>query len=381
MRHRPQLVRHSAALVGLLFLFFSGKALLPAARPMAQTSLRVLALASVCSSQPQRTVQLWKEELLSNSLKSEEILPVVEAITEIPPLIQPESSPQIEETPPSQSLSEKESEPVTIPAEYQAPIIEETMSGQAKVGFPTYGAGLIKNSTQLSDEEVCQIASETHQLTLTSGGPQVLIYHTHATESFEPYDSTIYDTRNTWRSTDNAENMVAVGDALCAAIEAHGIGVIHDTTLHDYPSYNGSYERSAATIESYLQQYPSLCVALDIHRDAIQREDTLVKPVVTIEGKKAAQLMIVAGCDDSGSLGIPTWKNNLRFGARLQDQIEQLYPGLCRPLYFTYRKYNQHLTNASLLFEVGSHGNTLEEALYCAEMAGDAIGAYLAAQL
>ena len=240
MRHRPQLVRHSAALVGLLFLFFSGKALLPAARPMAQTSLRVLALASVCSSQPQRTVQLWREELLSNSSKPEEILPVVETITEIPPLIQPESSPQIEETPPSQSLSEREPLPVTIPTEYQAPIIEETMSGQAKVGFPTYGAGLIKNSTQLSDEDVCQIASEAHQLDLTSGGPQVLIYHTHATESFEPYDSTIYDTRNTWRSTDNTENMVAVGDALCAAIEAHGIGVIHDTTLHDYPSYNGS---------------------------------------------------------------------------------------------------------------------------------------------
>ena len=123
MRHRPQLVRHSAALVGLLFLFFSGKSLLPAARPMAQTSLRVLALASVCSSQPQRTVQLWREELLSNSLKQEEILPVVEAITEIPPLIQPESSPQIEEAPPSQTPSEREPLPVTIPAEYQAPII------------------------------------------------------------------------------------------------------------------------------------------------------------------------------------------------------------------------------------------------------------------
>ena len=255
------------------------------------------------------------------------------------------------------------------------------MSGQAKAGFPSYGLGLIKNSTQLSDEEVSQIAQSAHELTISQSGPQVLIYHTHATESFEPYDSSVYDTRNTWRSTNSEENMIAVGNALCAAIEAHGIKVIHDTTLHDYPSYNGSYERSAATIESYLQQYPSICVALDIHRDAIQRENTLVKPVADIGGKKAAQLMIVVGCDSNGSLGIPTWKNNLRFGSRLQEQIEQLYPGLCRPLFLTYRKYNQHLTNASLLFEVGSHGNTLEEALYCAEMAGDAIGTYLAAQL
>ena len=175
--------------------------------------------------------------------------------------------------------------------------------------------------------------------------------------------------------------MIAVGDEIAAAIEAWGIQVIHDTTQHDYPSYNGSYERSAATIESYLEKNPSICVALDIHRDAIQREETLVKPVNVVNGQKVAQLMIIAGCDDDGSLNIPTWKDNLRFAARLQSQIETMYPGLCRPLYVTYRKYNQHLTNGSLLFEVGSHGNTLEEAKACGRMAGDAIGAYLAALL
>ena len=32
-------------------------------------------------------------------------------------------------------------------------------------------------------------------------------------------------------------------------LKAAGIGVIHDTTIHDYPSYNGSYERSAETVK------------------------------------------------------------------------------------------------------------------------------------
>lgn len=374
-------IRNAGALFCALFFSVVGVKLLPLTRPLLHSSLRTLALASVCSTQPERTVLLWKEQILSQQANNDIIIPIVDDFqSNSTPVssIKPSDDPALAPEEPSHV---EPSEAPFIPQEYQAPIIEETMSGQAKTGFPTYGAALIKNSSNLSDEELVSIVSEEHKLSLTKSTPQVLVYHTHATESFEPYDNTVYDTRNTWRSTNSEENMVAVGEAITNAIEAHGIEVIHDSTLHDYPSYNGSYERSAVTVEDYLEQYPSICVALDVHRDAIQREDTLVKPVVTINGEKVSQVMLVAGCDDGGSLGIPTWKDNLRFGARIQDQIEQLYPGLCRPLYFTYRKYNQHLTNASLLLEIGSHGNTLEEALRCGTMVGDAIGAYLAAQL
>lgn len=386
-RHSPDGWQRLLLLPLALLLFGIGGKIFPLIQPLLLSSLRALAFLSAAGAQPQQSMTLWKEEILSPQNIVIENIPPVDTLT--PPnneepqiIIEPEPSLEDSVEAPSEEIPTlNKSTPVSILEEYRGPIIEETMSGQAKTGFPTYGVGLIKNSSNLSDEEVSSIAAEEHDLSLGTEGPQVLIYHTHATESFEPYDSDVYDTRNTWRSTDSKENMIAVGNAIAAAIEAHGIEVIHDDTLHDYPSYNGSYERSAVTIEDYLEQYPSICVALDIHRDAIQRDDTLVKPVVTINGKKAAQLMIIAGCDDSGSLGIPTWKDNLRFGVRLQDQIESMYPGLCRPLYFTYRKYNQHLTNASLLFEIGSHGNTLEEAIYCGQMAGDAIGAYLAAQL
>ena len=95
-----------------------------------------------------------------------------------------------------------------------------------------------------------------------------------------------------------------------------------------------------------------------------------------VNGKKAAQLMMIAGCDD-GTMGLPNWRKNLRFAAGLQDAIESRWQGLTRPGFFCYRKYNQDLTNGSLLLELGSHGNTLEEVLYTARLAGDAIGAYL----
>ncbi len=383
MQHLPfqQRLRQMSVLLSLLFCLYLGGRAVPQLQPALHTSLNVLALTSALGTQPQCSAALLKEQILSQKDNSAQEIPIVDSFVEeyhpAPPIVEEEPPPTVEEiSSPDPSTSSPK-----IPVEYQGPIIEEQMRGQSKIGFLTYQKTLIKNSSDLSDEEVSAIAAEDHKLNIRKNGPQVLLYHTHATESFEPYDSDIYDKRGTWRSTDPDENMIAVGEAIAAAIEAHGIEVIHDTTLHDYPSYNGSYERSAVTIQNYLKQYPSLCVLLDIHRDAIQREDTLVKPITTINGEKVAQLMLIAGCDSNGSLNIPSWKDNFRFGARLQSQIEELYPGLCRPLFLTYRKYNQNLSNASLLLEVGSHGNTLEEALRCGRMTGDAIGTYLASLL
>jgi stage II sporulation protein P len=167
--------------------------------------------------------------------------------------------------------------------------------------------------------------------------------------------------------------MAAVGRALAQPLEEAGIGLIHDTTQHDYPSYNGSYERSAETVGERLEETPSLRILLDLHRDAMPRDDdVIVKPVKLIEGKKAAQIMIIAGCDD-GEMNMPNWPRNLRFAVALQNKIEEKYPGLMRPIYLCYRKYNMHLSDGSLLLEFGSNANTLEEAEYSARLAGEAL--------
>ena len=86
--------------------------------------------------------------------------------------------------------------------------------------------------------------------------------------------------------------------------------------------------------------------------------------------------MIIAGCDD-GTMNMPHWEENLRFGAALQNQLETDWPTLTRPLMFCYRKYNQDLTTGSLLIEVGGHANTLDEALYTGELIGKSLSALL----
>ncbi len=202
--------------------------------------------------------------------------------------------------------------------------------------------------------------------------PQVLIMHTHTTETFEPYERDAFDASFNYRTTDSSKNMVMVGDAIAQQLESAGIAVIHDGTIHDYPSYTGSYDRSAETVRAILEQYPSIKVVLDIHRDAISRDGVISQPVAVIDGKKAAQVMIISGCDD-GTMGMPDYMQNFRFACLLQQQMESDYPGLTRPILFDYRKYNQDLTTGSLLIEVGSHGNTLEQAEYAGELIGKSL--------
>lgn len=205
---------------------------------------------------------------------------------------------------------------------------------------------------------------------ITPGEPLVLIYHTHTTESYEPSDRPFYDASFDSRTTDPEKNVVAVGERICRELDAAGIPYIHDTLVHDLESYNAAYDSSRATVKELLAKYPSIMIALDIHRDGLQREDgTRLSPVAEIDGREAAQIMIISGCDD-GSLGLPEYIKNFHFACALQQQLESSYAGLTRPILFDYRHYNQDLTAGSLLIEVGSHGNCLDQALFAGELVG-----------
>ncbi len=232
----------------------------------------------------------------------------------------------------------------------------------------------IKNLTTHTEAEIReQIAQGPAFQIEDTSEPQVLIMHTHTTEGYEAQSLDWYDKNYNSRTTDNAYNVCRVGDEIEKQLKEAGIGVIHDCTLHDYPTFPGCYDRSAVTVRNYLDQYPSIKVVLDIHRDAIEQQDgTRIAPVANINGKNAAQVMIISGCDD-GTMGYPNYFQNLKFAAALQSQMEADYPGLARPLLFDYRKYNQHLTTGSILLEMGGHANSLEEAVYAGELVGKSL--------
>lgn len=240
-------------------------------------------------------------------------------------------------------------------------------------------AGTIKNCTSLSAAEVAEAASAPLPFNIEVGSsePQVLIMHTHATESYELEDLGWFDPEYTCRRTDTSLNMVAVGAAIAEQLNAAGIVTLQDATLHDYPSYNGSYERSNETVRGWLEKYPSIKVVLDVHRDAIEQEDgTRLKPTLQTEEGPAAQVMIICGADKGGNL--PNYTQNLRFAAAWEAAMEAQTPGLTRPVMFAYRYYNQDLTTGSLLIEVGGHANTLDEAVRAGGLAARALASLLA---
>ena len=239
----------------------------------------------------------------------------------------------------------------------------------------------VRNLTDENDEALLNAALQLPELDiqLDSAEPQVLIVHTHTTESYEPYQRDYYDSSFPSRSRDPRYNMIAVGEVLAHSLAENGISVVHDGTLHDYPSYTGSYDRSEETIRAILEQYPSIKVVIDLHRDAMADSyRNRIAPHVEINGKSAAQFMLIAGCDD-GRFNMPNYMENFKLAALIQNSAELMYPGLAKAVLFDYRNYNQHITTGSLLIEVGSYANSLDEALYTAELLGESMAAALSA--
>ena len=202
--------------------------------------------------------------------------------------------------------------------------------------------------------------------------PSVLVYHSHTTEAYALLDSGYYISSDA-RSKKPSRNVVRVGDELVAALESAGYSVIHDTEIHD-TDYNSSYEDSRKTVEKYLEEYPSIEITIDLHRDDITYDNkTKVKPTAVVNGKKAARMMLIAGCEYGLVKNYPDWEYNLRFDLRVQQEVNALYPGLMRPILFSQRKYNMYETHTSFLLEVGTDANTLDEACYSARLFGTAL--------
>ena len=133
-----------------------------------------------------------------------------------------------------------------------------------------------------------------------------------------------------------------------------------------------------AGVQEYLARYPSIKVVLDVHRDAIEDEDgTRVKPVWVQDGESTAQVMLIAGCGNGGSIPLPNWRLNLRLAAAWEAAMEEAHPGLTRPVLCGYRFYNQDLTTGSLLIEVGGHANTLDEAIRAGRYAAEGLAKIL----
>lgn len=254
--------------------------------------------------------------------------------------------------------------------------ITEVDSSQSKALGKSKNKILIRNETEFGIN-IDEMLKSPLMFDMKGDEPKVLIIHTHTTECYSPEGASVYSADKSDRSLNSDENMIAVGKAVKQVFEEKGIKVIHDTTVHDHPSFNGSYENSRKTVEKYKAKYPELSVVLDLHRDAFIYDDgSKAKFITEINGEKTAQLMLVVGTN-GGGLDHPRWRENMKLALKLQNHISQKYPSLMRGVNLRKERFNGHTTLGSMIIEVGSSGNTLNEAVRGAELAAAEIADFL----
>lgn len=323
-----------------------------------------------------------REEETLEELVLEQLPPAAEAPQEPEPAGEPETpeegEPQLEpDNPPAQEEAIPTAGLLEAPETEDWPEEEpEQPEAEESFSYPVSPEDLeLTNSTGGLEVELGDYLNREVNLTLSKEGPQILIMHTHGTEAYTMADGDDYTPSDTARTTDENYNMIRVGEEIKSVFEEMGLSVIHDTSLYDYPSYTGSYARSLKGIQSYLEEYPTISVVLDVHRDALIGADgTAYKVTDTLEdGETVAQVMLVVGSNDGG-LEHPNWEDNLTLAAHIQAAMLALHPGFPRPVNLRSQRFNQHMTSGSLLVEVGTSGNTLQEALAGARKFAQAAG-------
>lgn len=240
-----------------------------------------------------------------------------------------------------------------------------------------YDGIYLRNTTLNHQINIEDYLNKQVQAFITANKPTVLIYHTHTTETYELLDRDFYTNERNTRSNNSQENMVRVGEEICKVLEEKGYKTIHDKTVYD-ETVNGAYDRSRAKISGILKDNPSIQIVLDIHRDSIyQKDNSKVKTVTEIDGRKAAQIMLITGCEDGNVTDFPNWQKNLTFAVNLQEKLINDNKTLVRPLMFCSRKYNMDLTPCALSVEIGTDANTLSEAVYSAGLFANSLSEFL----
>lgn len=218
--------------------------------------------------------------------------------------------------------------------------------------------------------DASKLLSKQMGIDKSTKGPQILIYHTHASETY--IDS---------KSGVEADTVVGAGNYLTTLLEGYGYKVYHDKTAYDRLSNgesnrNYAYSTALPSIQKILDENPTIEVVIDLHRD------DGAKRVTTINGKDTARIMLFNGlCRNSDGpitrLENPNLEGNLAFSLQTALVGRKLYQGFFYKNYLKNYRYNMHLKEHSLLIECGTDENTVIEAYNAMEPLADVLNQVL----
>lgn len=253
-----------------------------------------------------------------------------------------------------------EAEPVenVVPAQGQ-PVLDMSIEKLRDFDYLLSNFYTVDSTTMIGPEQLNadELLGKDMKIDLSTGGPKILIFHSHSQEEFA--DSI---------PGDPSTSIVGVGEYLTQLLNAKGIETVHDTGVYDIINgqldRSNSYEYAEASVRPFLEANPTIEVAIDLHRDGVAEGTHLVTEV---DGKPTARIMYFNGLSrtrtngDIAELYNPYIQDNLAFSLQMQLASESMYPGFARHIYLRGYRYNLHLLPKSLLIEAGAQTNTVEE--------------------
>ena len=214
------------------------------------------------------------------------------------------------------------------------------------------------NSNSNNKENVSVSSSEyKNDIRLTKENPTMLIYHSHAGETYSDSPEGNYHSQNKEKS------VIEVGTLLTEQLSKKGWGVAHSTKYHDYPDFTKSYASSLETVKSMLNNHKNINIAIDLHRDGrdlntdadMQKENE--RMTTTYNGEKVAKFFFVVGMKNTNVDEVQELAEDITKFAQSK------YPELVLPIVKKqYGKFNQYMAKNHMLIEIGSNGTSSDEA-------------------
>jgi len=185
--------------------------------------------------------------------------------------------------------------------------------------------------------------------------PILYFYNTHSTEEYSPSTYAEFSINPTVIMNNYILQDFFEKKGYASIVEESSISEILKTNHWNYAS---SYKASRILIEDAKNKYPSLEYFVDIHRDSLAKEKTST----IIDDKEYARILFIIGMEN------PNYSENLQFTEKINQKIEEYYPGLSKGIYKKSGAgvngiYNQDFSPHTILIEIGGFENTTTEVL------------------
>lgn len=199
--------------------------------------------------------------------------------------------------------------------------------------------------------------------------PIIYIYNSHQLENYSNKSLDIYGI---------TPNVLMASYILKEKLNTMGLSTIVETTnLTDFLNANGwnhasSYKASRLLILNNKSKYNTLKYFIDIHRDSVSKEVA----TININNKNYARILFVVGLEHDN------YQKNLDNMNALNKLCEKYYPGLSRGIYKKSGPgvngiYNQDINEFTMLIEVGSYTNTIDEVFNTIEALSNILYKYI----